>query len=86
MATKPSRVVTYNEELPSIKSHDLVILISPIRFVGLECKCPSRHQYLILKKSSPYFMNMRQRDGFKMVKPLLNRLLWPQTSTSFCLF
>ena len=26
------------------------------------------------------------KDGFKMVKLLLNRRLWPQSSTSFCLF
>ena len=37
MATKPGRVVTFNWELPSIKSHDpLITLISLIRFVGLE--------------------------------------------------
>ena len=28
MATKPGRVVTYNEELPPIKSHDLLIMWS----------------------------------------------------------
>ena len=53
IVTKPGRVVTYNKELPFIKSHPfyhvvyLVILISLIRFVGLESKCLNRHRFLI---------------------------------------
>ena len=52
MATEPGRVVAYNKELPSIKSctfyqvAELMILISLIRFVGLERKRLSRHQLL----------------------------------------
>ena len=47
MATKPGRVVTYNEFL-SIKSHDPLItwssdLSSLIQFVGLERKRLSSH-------------------------------------------
>ena len=40
------KLVTYNKELPFIKSGGLVILISPVRFVGLARKTP---------KSSPTF-------------------------------
>ena len=55
MVTKPGRVVTYNEELPSMKSHQfyevvwLVILITLTPFVGLECKRLSCH-WLLLNK------------------------------------
>ena len=52
MAAKPGRVVTNNKDLPSIKSHpyymaQLVILISFVQFVGLECKLLSRHRLLV---------------------------------------
>ena len=48
MTTRPGRVVTCNEELPSIKSHDPLITWSSdfdfsIKFVGLERKHLSRH-------------------------------------------
>ena len=51
MATKPSMVVPYNEELPSIKLHDSWITrssdfdFSYIRFAGLERK--SHHQFML---------------------------------------
>ena len=54
MATKPGRVVTYNKELPSIKSRPfyhvvmLMILISFIEIVGLERKCLGRHRLLVI--------------------------------------
>ena len=57
MATKPGRVVTYNKELPSIKSRPfyqvvmLMILISLIEFVGLERKCLGRHRLLVIIES-----------------------------------
>ena len=55
MATKPGVVVTYNEELPSIKSHDPLNTYSSnfhfsLQFVGLERKCLSRHQFLFIFK------------------------------------
>ena len=57
MATKPVRVVTYNKELPSIKSRTfyhvvmVMILISLIEFAGLEQKCLSRHRLLVIIES-----------------------------------
>ena len=57
MATKPVRVVTYNKELPSIKSRPfyhvvmVMILISLIEFVGLEQKCLGRHRLLVIIES-----------------------------------
>ena len=53
MTAKPSRVVTYNDELLSIKSHDRLVMLSIgilifiIRFVGLERKHLGRHQLLV---------------------------------------
>ena len=52
VATGPGMVVMCNEELLSIKSHDLLITSCDfllIRFVGLECKCLSHHQILAKK-------------------------------------
>ena len=52
MTSKRGRVVTCNKELPFINSCPfLVILISLIRFVGLEHKHPSRHRLLVLFKT-----------------------------------
>ena len=52
MATKPGRVVTYNEDLTSIKSHKLVFMWSSnfdfsLQFVGLERKRLSCHRLLV---------------------------------------
>ena len=52
MVTKSSRVVTYNEKLSSIKSHDPLItwrsdLDFPSTIVGLEHKGLSRHRLLV---------------------------------------
>ena len=63
-ATNPGKVVTYNEEVPSIKSHDPLItwssvLISLIRFVGLERKRLSRHRFLFY-----VFETWSTRNGF----------------------
>ena len=55
MATKPGRVITYYEELPSIKPNEPLIMCSSdfdfsLQLVGLECQCLSRHRLLVLKK------------------------------------
>ena len=52
MATKPGRVVAYNEDLHSTKSHDPFItrsshLISLIGFLGLQHKLLSRRRLLV---------------------------------------
>ena len=61
MTTKLIKAVTYNEEFPSIRSHDPLITWSVdfyfsytiyiqynfLQFVGLECKRLSRHQLLV---------------------------------------
>ena len=54
MAAKHDSLLKYNKELPSIKSDPfyrvfwLVILISGIRFAGLERKRLSHHQLLFM--------------------------------------
>ena len=58
MATKPGRVVTCNEELSSIKSHNpLITCSSDFDFsqqsVGLERKRLSRQRLLFLKGKCP---------------------------------
>ena len=70
MATKPGRVVTYNKELPSIKSRPfyhvvyLLILISLIQFVGLKRKRLSRHRLLVLS-STQLFGNIGAKKYFR---------------------
>ena len=72
MTTKPGRVVTFNEGLPSILSHDPLITwssdfdFSYIQFVGLECKCLFRHQNLVLHAVG-YLENLiGDNKGFNM--------------------
>ena len=54
MATKPDTMITYNQGLPSIKSHYPLIMWSSdfdffVQFVSLERKCLVRHQLNISK-------------------------------------
>ena len=61
MCTKSGKVVTCNEEFASIKSHDpfsdgLVILISSIQLIFLECKFLSFHHLFLVKKIMQFAM------------------------------
>ena len=52
MTTKPGRVVTYSEELPSIKSHDT--LITWFSDFGLERKRQSRHRLVFFSRRGDF--------------------------------
>ena len=72
MTTKPGRVVTFNEGLPSILSHDPLITwssdfdFSYIQVVGLECKCLFRHQNLVLPAVGHLKNLIGDNKGFNM--------------------